>query len=78
MKNLMSKFLKEERGDVVQYVIVLAVVAIILAFALPRLRDKMAGATNNTLDNINKSFGAADSTKAGATAAQSGTVPTNN
>ena len=63
MKNLMSKFLKEERGDVVQYVIVLAVVAIILAFAFPRLRDKMAGATDGTLTNIDSSFGKADATK---------------
>ena len=56
MKNLLSKFMKEQRGDVVQYIIVLAVIAIILAFAFPKIRDKMGKATNDSMNNMNTSF----------------------
>lgn len=55
MKNLFGKFIKEENGDVVQYIIVLAVVAIILAFAFPKIKAKMSNSVNGTLTNIDNS-----------------------
>lgn len=57
MKNLMKKFVAEERGDVVQYIIVLAVVAIILAFAFPKIKTAMSNGTTATMDNIDNAFG---------------------
>lgn len=69
MKNLMKKFVAEERGDVVQYIIVLAVVAIILAFAFPKIKTAMSTGTDATMDNMNKAFGGmgGDSQGAGTT-----------
>lgn len=56
MKKFFKKFMKDERGDVVQYIIVLAVVAIILAFAFPAIRDTIAGQVDTSLDQIDESF----------------------
>lgn len=56
MKKFFKKFMKDERGDVVQYIIVLAVVAIILAFAFPAIRDTIAGQVDTTLDQVNSAF----------------------
>lgn len=56
MLNLFKKFLKEERGDVVQYIIVLAVIAIILAFAFPQIKTKMEEAMTKTNANIDGTF----------------------
>ncbi|QST02977.1 hypothetical protein IMZ31_20740 (plasmid) [Pontibacillus sp. ALD_SL1] len=66
MKNLLTKFMQEERGDVVQYIIVLAVIAIILAFAFPTIKDKMSDATAATETNMNEAFGGMGGTSTGA------------
>lgn len=60
MKNLFNKFMTDERGDVVQYIIVLAVVAIILAFAFPAIRDKLAQQTDDTMDRMDDAFSEGD------------------
>lgn len=48
--------MKEERGDVVQYIIVLAVVAIILAFAFPQIKEKIADGTDTTMTKMDCAF----------------------
>jgi Flp pilus assembly pilin Flp len=58
MKKFFKKFMTDERGDVVQYIIVLAVVAIILAFAFPAIRDKIATQTETSLGQMDKAFDA--------------------
>lgn len=55
MTNLKT-FVKEERGDVVQYIIVLAVIAIILAFAFPKIKEKMSSATSGTMNNMDSAL----------------------
>jgi hypothetical protein len=52
MKNLFKKFMGEKRGDVVQYIIVLAVIVVILVFAFPIIKNSMRDATNNTKTKI--------------------------
>lgn len=56
MKKFFKRTMKEERGDVVQYIIVLAVVAIILAFAFPKIKSAMNDGTVNTVDKIGCAF----------------------
>ena len=52
MKNLFKKFMGEKRGDVVQYIIVLAVIVVILIFAFPKIKTAMKGATESSVDKI--------------------------
>lgn len=52
MKNLMSKFLKEEEGNVIEYVIVIAVVAVIIVALFPGLRSKIVGWFNSAIGNV--------------------------
>jgi len=52
MKNLFKKFMGEKRGDVVQYIIVLAVVVVILVIAYPKIKSAMDGATTNSANKI--------------------------
>lgn len=53
---MMKKLLKNERGDVIQFILVLAVVAIILAFAFPKFKNKMSQGTNSAVDNMSCAF----------------------
>jgi len=52
VKNLFKKFMGEKRGDVVQYIIVLAVVVVILVLAYPKIKTAMTNATNNSKSQI--------------------------
>lgn len=52
MKNLFKKFMGEKRGDVVQYIIVLAVVVVILVIAYPKIKASMTTATSNSSARI--------------------------
>lgn len=56
MKNLFKKFMGEKRGDVVQYIIVLAVIVVILVFAFPKIKTAMQNATNSTTGGISKTL----------------------
>jgi Flp pilus assembly pilin Flp len=53
MKKLFSKFFKEEEGSVIEYVLVLAVVAVIIAMMFPQLRNKVMGWFNNMINSTN-------------------------
>lgn len=53
MKKILKKFVSNERGDVVQYILVLAVVAVILAFSFPKVKEAIAKNTTKTMTNIN-------------------------
>jgi len=52
MKNLFKKFMGEKRGDVVQYIIVLAVIVVILIFAFPKIKDAMKTSTDKAMNDI--------------------------
>jgi Flp pilus assembly pilin Flp len=54
MKKLFSRFYKEEDGRVVEYIIILSVIAVIVAFAFPRLRDVVEEWFNEALKNEEK------------------------
>lgn len=47
-------FFKEEDGRVVEYVIILAVIAVIVAFSFPRLRESIETWFNEALENEKK------------------------
>ena len=53
---MLKKILKNQRGDVIQFIIVLAVVAVIVAFAFPKFKAAMAQGTIKAVDNIHCSF----------------------
>ncbi|WP_336770323.1 hypothetical protein [Bacillus bombysepticus] len=38
---MLKTFISEERGDIVQYIIILALLAVVLAFAAPWIKNKM-------------------------------------
>ncbi|WP_336770322.1 hypothetical protein [Bacillus bombysepticus] len=38
---MLKTFISEERGDIVQYIIILALLAVVLAFAAPWIKKKM-------------------------------------
>jgi len=57
MLNLFKSFMKEEEGNVVEYIIVLAVVSVIIAFAFPTLRSKLQDWFTNTMDKITAGLG---------------------
>ena len=47
-------FFKEEDGRVVEYIIILAVISIIVAFCFPRLRESIEIWFNEALENEKK------------------------
>lgn len=53
---MLKKLLKNERGDVIQFILVLAVVAIILAFAFPKFKTAMAKGTKETTKSMECAF----------------------
>ncbi|WP_336770324.1 hypothetical protein [Bacillus bombysepticus] len=55
-KTNLYKFIKEERGDIVQYMLLLALLGVILAFAAPFIKSKMKSATQNAGKNIDDTF----------------------
>lgn len=56
MKNLLTKFAKEENGDVVQYIIVLAVIVVILVFAFPKIKTMIGKSTKATEEGVDKTM----------------------
>jgi len=48
------RFFKEEEGKVIEYIIVLAVIAVIVAFSFPRLRESVEMWFNQALENEKK------------------------
>lgn len=64
MKNLFKKFLGEKRGDVVQYIIVLAVIVVILVFAFPIIKKSMKDATDGASKGISDTLKPVDGTLA--------------
>lgn len=55
MKNLLTrvqKVLKSKRGDIFQFIIILAIVAIMAVVTLPGLNDKISGTASNAITRI--------------------------
>jgi Flp pilus assembly pilin Flp len=57
MKNLINKFFKEEEGNVIEYVIVLAVVAVIIVALFPGLRGKVINWFNTLIGHVDSGIG---------------------
>ena len=49
---MLKKILKNKRGDVIQFILVLAVVAIILAFAFPKFKAATAKGTAESVTDM--------------------------
>jgi Flp pilus assembly pilin Flp len=56
MLTLLNNFIQEEEGSVVEYIIVLAVVAVIVALAFPQLRSKVTSWFNKMLTDVGTGF----------------------
>lgn len=70
MKNLLMSFVKEEEGSILEYLILIAIVAIIAAFMFPKLRQNVQGWFEDMLSNVTKGIsgtntGSTSGTKAG-------------
>ena len=52
MKNLLSKFVKEENGDVVQWIIVMAVAATVFLLLGPKIKTWMDGQSNDVQNKV--------------------------
>jgi Flp pilus assembly pilin Flp len=52
MKNLVQKFVKEEEGSIVEYLILIAVAGIIAAFLFPGLRGSIVNWFNAMVSNV--------------------------
>lgn len=57
MKNLLGKFLKEEEGNIIEYIIVLAVIAVVIAALFPDLQDKVMGWFKGMIGNVDNGIG---------------------
>lgn len=57
LKKLFNKFIKEEEGNVVEYIIVLAVMAVIIVALFPNLRTRLTGFFNTMLTNLQTGIG---------------------
>jgi Flp pilus assembly pilin Flp len=65
IKNLISKFAKEEKGaPIIEIVILIAISALIAAFLFPTLRDSLGNWFNEMVTNMSRGIGG---TSAGAT-----------
>ncbi|GAB6443126.1 hypothetical protein bcgnr5390_15000 [Bacillus luti] len=57
MKNInLYTFIKEERGDIVQYMLLLALLGVILAFVAPFIKSKMKTTTEYAGDRMTEAF----------------------
>ena len=70
MKNLFVKFMKEEEGSILEYLILIAIVAVIAAFLFPGLRGNIQDWFNDMLNNVTCGIGGG--TQAGCNAVNSG------
>lgn len=62
MKNLMKKFLKEEEGaTIIEYVLILAVMAGIVMFAFPNLRNAITEWMTGLFGNVSSGLTDAES-----------------
>ena len=53
----MLKFVKEEEGSILEYLILIAIVAVIAAILFPNLRTNVMAWFNNMLANIKNGIG---------------------
>lgn len=57
MKNLFGKFFKEEEGSIIEYVILIAVIAVIIAILFPILKGKMGDWFSKSMNNTDCGIG---------------------
>jgi Flp pilus assembly pilin Flp len=63
IKNLISKFAKEEKGaPIIEIVILIAISALIAAFLFPTLRDNLGQWFNDMVDNMSNAIGGTSAT----------------
>jgi Flp pilus assembly pilin Flp len=77
IKNLISKFAKEEKGaPIIEIVILIAISVLIAAFLFPTLRDNLGTWFNNMVTNISNGIGGTTAT--GVNATPPGTITNTN
>lgn len=57
MLKMFKNFFKEEEGNIIEYIIVLAVIAIVIAALFPGLRSKIMDWFNNMIGNVDGGLG---------------------
>lgn len=68
MKHLLVKFAKEKEGSILEYLILIAIVAVIAAFMFPQLRSNISTWFNDMIGNVTRGIsGQAGETNGGAT-----------
>ncbi|MED2737748.1 hypothetical protein [Bacillus toyonensis] len=68
IKNLMNKFVKEEDGGLVEYLILIAIAAVAAALLFPTLRKNLVGWFNGMVTNVQNGIsGGKDATPGAAT-----------
>ena len=53
IKNLMTQFVKEEQGGLVEYLILIAIAAVAAAFMFPQLRTNLGKWFSQMVSNVN-------------------------
>jgi Flp pilus assembly pilin Flp len=77
IKNLISKFAKEEKGaPIIEIVILIAISALIAAFLFPTLRDNLGQWFNDMVTNMSRGIGGTSA--AGTNTAPPGTITNTN
>ncbi|MGN5651158.1 MULTISPECIES: hypothetical protein [Bacillus] len=66
IKNLMNKFVKEEDGGLVEYLILIAIAAVAAALLFPTLRKNLVGWFNDMVGNVQKGISGDKSATPGA------------
>lgn len=56
VKSTFQQFLQEERGDIVQYMLLLALCGVILAYAAPFIKSKVKDTTIKAGDSMTDAF----------------------
>lgn len=60
MLHILKTFWSEEEGSILEYLILIAIVAVIAAFLFPQLREKIAEWFNGMIGDINCGIGMTD------------------
>lgn len=66
IKNLMNKFVKEEDGGLVEYLILIAIAAVAAALLFPTLRKNLVEWFNGMVGNVQNGISGNSSSKPGS------------
>ena len=74
IKSLMTQFVKEEQGGLVEYLILIAIAAVAAAFMFPQLRKNMGAWFTKMVANVNNGISGASGTDSAGASSSSTTA----